>query len=149
MIRSFIRSYSILYLITFAQAALIFFLTGVEYPLAFAFVTAVADILPILGPGVVYVPIGIVMILQKNYTAGFILFGYFILTAILRQVMEPHIVSRSIKLHPLIALCAIYFSVVTMNLWVLFYVLSLSMLYRVLNISGAFEKSLPDSVTPA
>ena len=142
MIRSFLRSYSILYLITFAEAALIFFVTGAEYPLAFAFVTAVADIIPVLGPGVVYIPIGIVMILQKNYIGGWIIIGWFLLTAVLRQVMEPRLVSRSIKIHPLIALSAIYFSVVTMNLWVLFYVVSLFMLYRVLNTAGVFEKTL-------
>lgn len=142
-VRKFIRSYLILYAVTFAEAALIFFLTGVEYPLAFAFITAVADILPVLGPGIVYVPLAVVFILQKNYISGVILLIYFLLTVILRQIIEPRIVSDSVKVHPLAVLAAIYFSVVSMNIWVLFYVLSIFMVFRVLNTAGVFEKTTP------
>lgn len=139
-VRKFIRSYLILYAITFVEAVLIFYLTGVAYPLAFAFITAVADILPILGPGTVYVPLAIIFILQKNYIGGVILLVYFLLTVILRQIIEPRIVSDSVKVHPLIVLAAIYCSVVSMNIWVLFYVLSVFMVFRVLNTAGVFEK---------
>lgn len=140
MVRSFIRSYLILYLITFGEAVFIFFLTGVEYPLAFAFITAVADILPILGPGTVYIPLALVFILQKNYFPGVVLIVFFLLTVILRQILEPELVSRSVKLHPIVALAAIYFSIVSMNIWVLFYVISVFMAFRVLNTAGVFEK---------
>ena len=143
MVRQFIRSYLILYAITFAEAALIFYLTGVGYPLAFAFITAVADILPVLGPGTVYVPIAVVFILRKNYIIGIILILYFLLTVVLRQILEPRIVSGSVKMHPLTVLAAIYFSIVSMNIWVLFYVVGLFMSFRVLNAAGVFEKTLP------
>ena len=143
MVRRFIRSYLILYGITFCEAVFIFYLTGVEYPLAFAFVTAIADILPVLGPGTVYVPLTILFILQKNYIGGVFLLLYFLLTVILRQIIEPRIVSGSVKVHPLIVLAALYFSIVSMNIWVLFYVVSLFMAFRVLNTAGVFEKSSP------
>lgn len=143
MARQFIRSYLILYAITFAEAVFIFYLTGVEYPLAFAFITAVADILPILGPGTVYVPLAVVFILEKNYLAGVFLMLYFLLTVVLRQILEPKIVSGSVKVHPLVVLAAIYFSVASMNIWVLFYVISLFLSFRVLNTAGVFEKTAP------
>ena len=141
MVRRFIHSYLILYAITFVEAVIIFYVTGIEYPLAFAFVTAVADILPILGPGTVYVPLAVVMILQKNYIGGVGLIAYFLFTVILRQIIEPKIVSKSVKVHPLAVLAAIYFSIVSMNIWVLFYVISVFMAFRVLNTAGVFEKS--------
>lgn len=140
MVRKFIRSYLILYAITFAEAVFIFYLTGVDYPLAFAFVTAVADILPILGPGAVYVPFAILFILQKNYIGGIILLIYFLLTVIIRQILEPRIISDSVKVHPLVILAAIYFSIVSMNIWVLFYVVSIFITYRILDTAGVFEK---------
>lgn len=143
MVRRFIRSYLILYAITFAEAAFIFYLTGVEYPLAFAFITAVADILPVLGPGTVYVPIGILLILNRNTAGGVILLLFFLLTAVLRQILEPRIVSGSVRMHPLAVLAAIYFSIVSMNIGVLFYVIGLFMAFRVLNAAGVFEKTLP------
>ena len=140
LVRKFIRSYLILYALTFVEAVFIFYLTGVEYPLAFAFITAVADILPVLGPGIVYVPFAILFILQKNYIGGIFLLLYFLFTVVLRQILEPRIVSDSVKVNPLVVLTAIYFSVVSMNIWVLFYVVSVFMAFRVLNQAGIFEK---------
>ena len=134
--RRFIRSYAILYLITFVEAVFIFFVTGVDYPLAFGFITAVADILPILGPGTVYVPFAVMFILQKNYTAGVILLMFFVLTAVLRQILEPKIVSDTVKVHPLAVMAAIYFSIVAMNIWILFYVVLLFFVYKVLTQAG-------------
>ncbi len=143
LVRRFIRSYMVLYVITFIEAAFIFYLTGVEYPLPFAFITAVADILPILGPGTVYLPFAVIFILQKNYLAGVTILVFFLLTAILRQIMEPKIVSDSVKVHPLIVMTGIYLSIAAMNLWLLFYVVLLFLLYKVLSVSGVFDSSKP------
>lgn len=144
-VRSFISSYLVLYLITFIEAAFIFWLTKVEFPLPFAFITAVADILPVLGPIAVYAPVAISFILQKNYIAGITILVFFLITVIIRQIIEPKIVSKSVKIHPLIVLSAIYFSIVSMNIWVLFYVVSLFMVYRVLDTAGVFEKETADT----
>ena len=141
-LRRLIRSYLILYAITFAEAVFIFYLTGIEYPIAFAFVTAVADVLPILGPGTVYVPFAIVFILQKNYIGGVILLVYFLLTVVIRQILEPRIVSDQVKVHPLVVLSAIYFSFVSMNIWVLLYVVSIFIAYRILNTARVFDTDL-------
>lgn len=141
MSRSFIRSYLVLYLITFIEAVFIYYLTGVEYPLAFAFITAVADILPVLGPGAVYIPLAITFILQKNYLAGITLAVFFLITVVIRQIIEPKLVSDGVRLHPLIVLSAIYFSIVSMNIWVLFYVIGVFLSFKVLDTAGAFEKS--------
>lgn len=135
LVRRFIRSYLILYLITFFEAAFIFYLTGVEFPLPFAFITAVADVLPILGPGTVFVPFSIIFILNENYIGGVTILVFFLLTAILRQIMEPKIVSDSVKIHPLAVMTGIYLSIAAMNLWILFYVLVLILLYKVLTLS--------------
>lgn len=143
LVRRFIRSYMVLYLITFIEAAFIFYLTGVEYPLPFAFITAVADILPILGPGTVYIPFAVIFILQGNYLAGITILVFFLLTVILRQIMEPKIVSDSVKVHPLIVMTGIYLSIAAMNLWLLFYVVILFLLYRVLEMSGVFDSKEP------
>ena len=135
-VRRFIRSYLVLYLVTFVEAVFIFYLTGVPYPLPFAFITAVADILPVLGPGTVYIPFAVIFILQKNYIAGVTLLVFFLLTVILRQILEPRVVSDSVKVHPLVVLFAIYCSIAAMNLWVLFYVVLLFLGYKVLREAG-------------
>lgn len=140
LIRRFVRSYAILYGITFVEAAFIFCVTGVDYPLAFGFITAVADVLPVLGPGTVYVPFGIVFILRGNYAAGVVLLVYFLLTSVLRQIMEPKIVSDTVKIHPLAVMAAIYFSIAAMNIWILFYAVSLFVVHKVLVQAGVFPQ---------
>ena len=135
LVRRFIRSYLILYIITFIEAVFIFYLTGVDYPLAFAFITAVADVLPVLGPGTVYVPFAIIFILQKNYIQGITLLVFFLITIILRQILEPRIVSDTVKVHPLVIMAAIYFSIAAMDIWVLFYVVIMFLLFKVLRLS--------------
>lgn len=139
MVRRFIRSYMVLYVITFVEAVFIFYLTGVPYPLPFAFVTAVADILPVLGPGTVYIPFAAIFILEKNYLQGITLLVFFLITVILRQILEPRIVSDTVKVHPLVIMSAIYFSIVSMNIWVLFYIVLLFLIYKVLVIAGVFD----------
>ena len=138
-VRRFIRSYLVLYLVTFVEAVFIFYLTGVPYPLPFAFITAVADILPVLGPGTVYIPFAVIFILQKNYITGITLLVFFLLTVILRQILEPRVVSDSVKVHPLVVLTAIYCSIAAMNLWVLFYVVLLFLGYKVLREAGVLS----------
>ena len=78
--------------------------------------------------------------MQKNYIGGIFLLLYFLFTVVLRQILEPRIVSDSVKVNPLVVLTAIYFSVVSMNIWVLFYVVSVFMAFRVLNQAGVFEE---------
>ena len=140
LVRRFIRSYLILYLITFIEAVFIFYLTEVPYPLAFAFITAVADILPVLGPGTVYLPFAAVFILQKNYIAGITLAVFFLVTVVLRQILEPRLVSDNVKVHPLVILAAIYFSIAAMNLWVLFYIVIMFLGYKVLCEAGVLTR---------
>jgi predicted PurR-regulated permease PerM len=139
LVRRFIRSYLILYLVTFAESVFIFYLTGTAYPLAFAFIAAVADVLPVVGPGTVYLPIAVIFILEKNYLAGITLLVFFLITVIVRQILEPRIVSDSVKVHPLIVLFAIYCSVAAMDILVLFYVLLLALGYKVLRMSGVLD----------
>ena len=55
----------------------------------------------------------------------------------IRQVVEPRLVSSTVKIHPLASLAAIYFSLVARNLWVLFYVLGLCSLYAAFRETGA------------
>lgn len=132
IIRKFVRSYLVLYLITFVESLFIFILIGLEYPIVFAFLTAVSDLLPILGPGTVYLPIAVIKFFNGDYLSAITLVIFWAIIVIIRQIIEPKIVSGSIKIHPLLILSALYFSIVSSNLWVLFYVILLFLVYKIL-----------------
>ena len=132
----YIGSYLLIYFITFVETLIVFFILGVPYPLVLSLLTGIADILPILGPGTVYIPLACVYFCTgKFFIAGALLACWVIISAI-RQIIEPKIVSSSINIHPLFILAAIYFSLVAKNFWILIYIPLLIILYQSLTKSG-------------
>ncbi len=128
----YIGSYLLIYFITFLETLVVFFVLGVPYPLVLSIITGIADILPVLGPGTIYIPLGIIYLVQGNYfRAGALIVCWLLITAI-RQIIEPKIVSSSINIHPLVVLAGLYFSLVAGNLWVLIYVSLLAVCYNLL-----------------
>lgn len=139
ILNKFIRSYLILYFITFVESLFIFILVDIDYPLVFAFLTAIADILPILGPGTVYIPFAIIRFLNGDVFTSIVLLIFWGIVVIIRQITEPKIVSDSIKIHPLIILSALYFSIVCSSIWVLFYVIIFALVYKILVESNVLK----------
>lgn len=139
MVRRFFRSYLILYVITFIEAIFIFFLTHTPYPLVFGLIAAVADLLPVLGPGAVYIPLSVVHMLRGDLLPAVTLLVFYLITIVIRQIIEPKIVSDAVKLRPVLIFSAVYFSVVSMNIWILFYIITLALLYRIFKASGVLS----------
>ena len=106
LLRHYLRTYFLLLLITLGALLLGFVILGVPYPLLLATLTALVDLLPVLGVGVVLVPWAILLFLQKEVATGaglLILYGVML---ILRQVLEPRLLGKSLGVHPLLALFA-------------------------------------------
>lgn len=135
--RKYLLSYLFLYFLTFCQTCVIMAVLGVPYPLIIGIVTAVADVLPVLGPGMVLAPVAIYQLLIGQYARALgIVIGWLVITCI-RQVVEPKLVASTVKIHPLATLAAVYFSLVGKSIWILFYVLGLCTLYAAFLETGA------------
>lgn len=135
--RKYLASYLLLYFITFCESGIIFYLLGISYPLTTALITAAADLLPVLGPGFVFLPLLLYQLLTGQYaTAAGLLIGWGIISLV-RQVTEPKLISSTMKIHPLSMLAAIYFSLVGKSIWILFYVMFFFLLYSVFRNTGA------------
>ena len=140
----YIGSYLLIYFITFLETLIVFSVLGVPYPLVLSIITGIADILPVLGPGTIYIPLGIIYLVQGNYfRAGALIVCWLLITAI-RQIIEPKIVSSSINIHPLIVLAGLYFSLVAGNLWILIYVSLLAVCYNFLLRAGILPPFFED-----
>lgn len=132
IVKKFIRSYLILYSLTFIEALFVFKMINLDYVVVFAFLTAVSDLLPILGPGTVYLPIAVVKFISGDYLSALTLLIFWAVTIVIRQIIEPKLISDTIKIHPLVILSGLYFSIVSSNIWVLFYVIIFAVLYKIL-----------------
>jgi len=135
--KKYFYSYLLIYFITFCETFIIVYILDIEYPLTISIITAIADFIPLLGPAIVLLPIALYQCLLSNYTGALgILIGYLLITLI-RQIIEPKLVSSMIKIHPLSMLAAVYFSLISGNISILFYITGFLMLYSSFRTTGA------------
>lgn len=104
----YVKALMVLVTISFFVVLLGYTVLDIRYSLFLAIITAVADLLPILGPGTILIPGAIILLLTGNFfqAIGFVIL-YIIVTAV-RQFLEPRIVGGNIGLHPLVTLIFIY-----------------------------------------
>lgn len=130
-----VASYLLIYFITFCETVIVFSILNIPYPFLSGFAAAVADILPVLGPGFALIPLAVYQGLTAQYAKALgILIGWLLITGI-RQIIEPKLIASTAKIHPLVMLAAVYFSLVSGSFWVFFYILGLFTLY------GAFQRT--------
>lgn len=105
---SYLRAYLVLLILTFAELFLGFTVLGLEYAFLLALLVAVVDLLPVFGVGTVLVPWAVIELIQKHFYLGFGLLILYFAVTVLRQILEPRLVGRSLGLHPLLTLFASY-----------------------------------------
>ncbi|MDR1101529.1 MAG: sporulation integral membrane protein YtvI [Clostridiales bacterium] len=82
---------------------------GVNYAFWIAFFLAILEILPLIGTGIVLVPWGLYTIfIAHSLPVGIGLLVLYLVNIVIRQLAEPKIISKSLGLHPMITLIAIY-----------------------------------------
>lgn len=81
---------------------------NIGYPLIIAIGIAFVDALPILGSGTVMIPWGIISGLNGDIKLGLAIIILWIIMSVVRQFMEPKIVSGNIGIHPIFTIIAMY-----------------------------------------
>lgn len=70
--------------------------------------TAFLDMLPFIGTGIVLVPLAIWKLLKRNLLAAVILLITYIACIILRQFLEPKLISKEMGVSPILTLLSLY-----------------------------------------
>lgn len=81
---------------------------NIAYPVLIAVLIGFVDALPILGTGTIMIPWFLIEILNKNYSLAICLLGLYIFIIVVKQILEPKIVSNNIGIHPIFTLIAMY-----------------------------------------
>ena len=98
---SFIISLVGLYILSFLKF-------NIQYPLLMALFIGFVDALPILGSGTVMIPWAIISALNGDLSLGIAILTLFIIMSVVRQFLEPKLVSKNIGVHPIFTLIAMY-----------------------------------------
>ncbi|MBQ8975687.1 MAG: sporulation integral membrane protein YtvI [Oscillospiraceae bacterium] len=103
-----LRAQTILVLITFCELAVAFCVLKVEYAIMLAMVIAVIDALPVLGTGIVLLPWAAISMLCGRFAFGTGLLITYAVIVVVRNCVEPKLVSAQLGLDPIVTLIAIY-----------------------------------------
>jgi sporulation integral membrane protein YtvI len=104
----FAKAYGILITITTIVTMIALKLLGIKYILTIALLVGLLDIMPVLGPGLIFLPWSAYNILAGHTGLGISLLVIYLLISGVRQVLEPKIVGDNIGLHPLATLISLY-----------------------------------------
>ena len=108
VMKKYVLSYLLILLITYFTILTGLWLLRVEHAAVVALLIALLDLLPVIGVGTVLIPWGILALATGNNFLGIGLILLFVVNTVVRQFTEPRIVGKSLNLHPLITLMAIY-----------------------------------------
>lgn len=113
----YIRSYTLLFLMTYVELSIGFQILGIPYAPIIGLMIAVFDILPVLGTGGILLPWTVVLLVMKNFTMGIGMFVLYLIISIIRNTMEPKLVGKQIGLHPLATMISLYVGLKIMGFW--------------------------------
>ncbi|MBO4635893.1 MAG: AI-2E family transporter [Clostridiales bacterium] len=104
MIFRVLGGYLLLLIITAIEAWIGFKLAGVKYAGILAVITGIIDFLPVLGISATMIPVMIYCGLHGDFRAVLILIIAMSIMTVLRRIIEPPILGKSMHMHPLLML---------------------------------------------
>ncbi|HHW48045.1 MAG TPA: sporulation integral membrane protein YtvI [Clostridiaceae bacterium] len=104
----YLKAFLIIMSITFVEIFIGLTIIRVRYSLLLAIIISIIDILPILGTGTVLIPWSLYSFFTGNIRMGISILILYVVVTIVRQVIEPKIVSQQIGVYPLLTLMASY-----------------------------------------
>ncbi len=81
---------------------------NVGFPLLISLGIAFVDALPILGSGAIMAPWAIIEVINSNFKLGIAVLSLWAIMGIVRNILEPKLVSKHIGIHPVFTLVAMY-----------------------------------------
>ena len=110
---SYLKAQAILILVSFVISLVGLYILkiigfNISYPLLMAIFIGFVDALPILGSGTVMIPWAIISGINGDFNLGLSILLLLILMSVVRQILEPKLVSKHIGVHPIFTLIAMY-----------------------------------------
>nr|MCR4688359.1 AI-2E family transporter [Saccharofermentans sp.] len=97
--------YFTLLIITSVEAAVIFAFAGIPgLSIILGLLTGVIDFLPVLGASVVMLPVAVYCLANGNLVGAIVIVVGLAIMTVIRRVIEPSILGKSMQMHPLITL---------------------------------------------
>ncbi len=127
-------------LIMFAIMFIWFEIMDINYSALVAFGVAFLDFLPVLGMGAVLWPWIVIDIVGANYTQAILLGILYGICQLIRQILQPKLVSDAVEMNPLFTLLFMYIGYKLNGIWGLIIGIPVGMVLISLFRIGAFDR---------
>ncbi len=104
----FLRAELVLCLITAVLTSLFFMILKIPGIFAYGLLAGLLDLIPVIGPGLMFVPFALIQFITGNYYLGIGIIGSYCLIFLVRQITEVKLIGDNFDLHPLITIIIIY-----------------------------------------
>ncbi|MDR0406081.1 MAG: sporulation integral membrane protein YtvI, partial [Clostridiales bacterium] len=104
----YLRGVVIILCVTFAELLTGFLILDIPYAFLLALLIALMDALPAVGTGLVLIPWSAVEFLSGDYRTGISIFVIYLIILVVRQFVEPKIMSSSFGTYPVLTLIGMY-----------------------------------------
>lgn len=103
IVRATIKGTSLLAIIQGFLGGLLFYFTNISSPILFGILMMIASVIPSLGSGLVWLPVGVGMILFGHIASGIVIliFGIVVISSV-DNILRPKLVGKDTELHPLL-----------------------------------------------
>lgn len=113
----YLKAFTILVIITTVLIILGLSVLGIKYAVLGGILAGIADILPIVGPGLVLVPWGLWYLFTGNLRLGISILVLYAVVSVVRQLIQPKVIGESIGLHPLLTLLSMFIGFEIVGAW--------------------------------
>jgi sporulation integral membrane protein YtvI len=113
--QSYVRAQFILISITTLISIVGLHIIGTDYALTLGLLVGIFDMIPVLGPGTIYIPWAAWAFITTDIVLGLKLTVLYLLVMVVRAVMEAKVVAVNLGLHPLAVLMAMYIGLKTIG----------------------------------
>ena len=124
-----------------------FLVLGVKYAVLLAFLIAFLDFLPVFGTGTALLPWGAYKLLEGQYAFAAGLLLLYVLTQVIRQLVQPKLVGDSMGLPPLLTLILLFLGFKVSGLAGMILAVPIGLFFVNLYKYGAFDSLIDSFVT--
>lgn len=107
----YLRAQIVLMLITMGQTLIGLYLLKIDYTLLITLIVGFLDLLPIIGPGLIFVPWLVVAFFLGETKLAIALAVLYGVISLVRQLLQPKIIGDNVGIHPLETLISFYIGV--------------------------------------
>lgn len=110
-ISSVFKAYLAIFILTFIELLVGFYIIGLPDALMLSFSIALFDFFPILGLDMIFIPWIVILAFQNKMSLAISLLVVYIIIAISKNIFEPKLISKHIGMHPLLTIVSMFVGV--------------------------------------